>query len=121
MLHAIGYNAVHGAEQAIEEAGNPEMLLPEAECLVCEAFSPQVLVSLSVVGQQGRHLGCSRKGLIAQAVLSSQCPAAIQLTGQFIRIHPPHLSRQQVGFGLKQRFTPGLAPLHVLPHYLGIS
>ena len=119
MLHAVRYNAIHGAKQAIQETGNPEMLLCEHQRLVAQGVRPKMLVCLPIVGKDGRHLFGTREILIAQPVFSCQFLAAIQLVGQLFHIHSRHLCSQFICHRLKQGSRKRLA-LSLLKHYLGV-
>ena len=119
MLHTIGHNAVHRAEQTIEETRYPEMLLGVLQCLVAQGVGTQMLVCLTVVGKQGRHLLGSHEVLVASPVLSLYILAAIQLPGQLLHVHPCHFRSQGVCHALEEWGRHRLS-VRLAEHYLGV-
>ena len=90
VLHAVGHNGVHRAEQAVEKTGNPEMLLGELQVVAAERLRPQMFIGLSVVGQDSRHLRGNRKFLVALQVNGGQLTVAVELPAQFVGVEAGH-------------------------------
>ena len=120
VLHAVGHNAIQGPEQAIEEAGNPEMPLCIRQGFLIQRVGTQMFVCLSVVGEDGRHLLRGVKVLVTLPVYGRQLGIAVQLAGQFFHVHLCHFIGQSVGYGLEKRGGDGLAA-GLLVHYLGVG
>ena len=83
LLHAVGHDAIERTEQAVEETRNPKVMLCKLQCRFAERCSPQMLVCLTVVGEQCRQLGGRLEVLKTQPVLSREFVAAFQLLRQF--------------------------------------
>ena len=119
MLHTIGHNAVHRAEQTIEETRYPKMLLGVLQCLVAQGVGTQMLVCLTVVGKQGRHLLGCHEVLVSLPVLSRYLLAAIQLPPQLLHVHPCHFRSQCVCHALEEWGGRRLS-VRFAEHYLGV-
>ena len=101
LLHAVGHDAIERTEQAVEETRNPKVMLCKLQCRFAERCSPQMLVCLTVVGEQCRQLGGRLEVLKTQPVLSREFVAAFQLLRQFFYGQSSHLRSQFVGCSLK--------------------
>ena len=55
-LHSVWQYAIQRTKHAIEERGDPQMLLRIVKVAGCERFSLQMLVSLAMIGKNGRQL-----------------------------------------------------------------
>ena len=120
VLHTIGRYAVHRAQQAIEEARYPEVLLGKGEFVVAERIGAQMLVRLTIVGQEGGHL--FGKGKLLEALLIGRCDfrATAEARCEFIRVHPRHFCGKHVADGLKAGHGGRLA-VRVLVHDFGVG
>ena len=120
VFHPIGYDAIQGPEQAIEEAGNPEMVLCILQGFPAQCIGTEVLVGLSVVGEDGRHFLRGGEVPVTCPVDGGNLGVTIQLSGQFFHLHSGHLGGQHVGNRLEKRRRERLA-VGLLVHNLGVG
>ena len=120
VFHAVGHDGVEGAEQAVEEARDPEVLLGKAKGPVGERGRPEVLVGLPVVGEQGGEGRGGVELLEPLPVFRRQLAAAVELCGQFVHVELGHRGRQPVGHGLEARHA-GRSPFSPLLHDFGVG
>ena len=120
VLHAIGHDTIEGAQQAIEERGNPKVGLGERKVGCREGFGLEVLVSLSEIGEEGGPGLRAEEMLKALPVFGGELTTAIKLEGEGVDIERGHRGRKKIGFALEAwlrdwRHSEGRA------HYFGIS
>ena len=102
VLHAVGDNAVQWAQQAVEEAGYPQVVLGKGKSIVAQRGCPEMLVSLAVVCHQCWHPVGAGEVVVACVVLGSQLPVASQQLGKRVHVHPRHFGGKGVGNRLEQ-------------------
>src|SRR5574344_615709 len=126
VLHAIGDNTVHRAEQSIKETGYPQVVLCKLEVGIVEGMDLEMLVGLSVISHYCRHLLGNEKVLVSLPILGSQGAATIEFAFQFVDVHTRHVQCYPVGdalelwFSPRQFFTPVVHYLSVCNQYLHI-
>ena len=95
------------------------MFLGVLQCLVAQGAGTQVLVCLTIVGKQGRHLLGCHEVVVSLPVFGRYLLAAIQLPSQLLHVHPCHFRSQGVCHGLEEWGGEGLS-VRLAEHYLGV-
>ena len=96
-LHTIGYDSILRAQQTIQEGRYPQMLPGKGHGVSPEAVSPQVLIRMAIVGQEGRRRLSHAKLPIGFAYTKGDSPTATKSMRNVLDAHLRHFRRHLLG------------------------